>query len=545
MQSLGTNPAEIALQSPSAGDRRFRVRHKAQLPAYASLNGDSSAPTLDLSEVVNLSEDGMAIQTSVPLEIGQDATFFLDLPETNAFIRAEGKVVWAGGSGRLGIQFSELPTDLNLALKKWLFANAIAGCVNHAAESETVTTPDASDEHSLSVQEAGTPAEDFEPSAHPDHTALLSALEAVAREVKALGTDLDACLYLVARRAQTFTRAGSAAIALSEGESDVMVCRANAGLSAPPLGARLRTGSGFSGECVRTGQLLRCDDSETDPRVDRESCRFLGIRSMIAVPIRCAEAIVGLLEVFAEEPYAFGPEAEIVLPRLAEIIADAVRRAGSPPDDCQAKAANVDDEFPVEELADVAVPELSRSRNVLLIAAAVTLVFVVLWLIETWGGDIRRHSTAPQAEQESKTLPLSSAVPAASAADLPDLRRLADQGDPSAQFAVGARYATGEDVPQDYAEAVRWFTKAAEQGNVPAQATLGAYCWAGRGGPPDLTKAYFWSFLAEAGGDEASRTRVALLASRLNRGQILAAQKQANDWFKRHEMKGVNEADAQ
>jgi TPR repeat protein len=90
-------------------------------------------------------------------------------------------------------------------------------------------------------------------------------------------------------------------------------------------------------------------------------------------------------------------------------------------------------------------------------------------------------------------------------------------------------------IPQDYAEAFRWFSMAAEHGNVPAQATLAAYYWEGRGVTQDWVKAYYWSVLAEAGGDEASKQRAALLASRLNRNQILAAQQQANDWLREHQ----------
>jgi TPR repeat protein len=116
------------------------------------------------------------------------------------------------------------------------------------------------------------------------------------------------------------------------------------------------------------------------------------------------------------------------------------------------------------------------------------------------------------------------------------LRKLADEGDPAAQFALGARYATGEGVSQNYSEAVRWFDKAGEQGHVVAQATLGAYYWAGRGVSQDLSKAYFWSILAQAGGDEASKYRVAVLASRMPHAQVVAAQERANDWIKRHQL---------
>jgi TPR repeat protein len=100
---------------------------------------------------------------------------------------------------------------------------------------------------------------------------------------------------------------------------------------------------------------------------------------------------------------------------------------------------------------------------------------------------------------------------------------------------MGARYATGEEVKQDYAEAVNWFTRAAEQGHVNAQAMLGAYYGVGRGVPQDLNKAYFWSILAQAGGDEASKYRIPLLVSHMSRSQIIAAQQLANEWLKQHQ----------
>src|SRR5262249_33986876 len=111
-----------------------------------------------------------------------------------------------------------------------------------------------------------------------------------------------------------------------------------------------------------------------------------------------------------------------------------------------------------------------------------------------------------------------------------------------AQFAMGAHYSTGDQVKQDYGEAVRWFTKAAEQGNVVAQATLGAYYWAGRGVPQDLNKAYFWSILARAGGDEGSKYRGAVLTSRMTRAQVLAVQQQADEWLKQHQLAGSSKA---
>jgi hypothetical protein len=168
----------------------------------------------------------------------------------------------------------------------------------------------------------------------------------------------------------------------------------------------------------------------------------------------------------------------------------------------------------------------------LFVAAIGTFIFALLWLIAPWVSSTMRSSARIPAHVQPPpaALPKSSNLPA-NVSDLASLRKVAEQGDPAAQFSLGARYATGEEVKQDYTEAVRWFTLAAEQGHILAQATLGAYYWAGRGVPQDLTKAYYWSVLAQAGGDQASKYRVAVLASRMSRSQVLAAQQQANEWL--------------
>ena len=161
----------------------------------------------------------------------------------------------------------------------------------------------------------------------PDYTDTLSAVTAVQREVEALGADLSGALQLIASRAQTLVRASGAAIALSTANPDTMDCHASAGPGAPPVGARLQVGSGFSGECVKTGRLLRCDDTGLDSRVDRESCQALEIRSILAVPVHVGEKAIGILDVFSEQPNAFSEGDSRALQRLAETVLAAVNRA--------------------------------------------------------------------------------------------------------------------------------------------------------------------------------------------------------------------------
>jgi N-acetylmuramoyl-L-alanine amidase/putative methionine-R-sulfoxide reductase with GAF domain len=134
---------------------------------------------------------------------------------------------------------------------------------------------------------------------------------------------LDEVLQLVAERALAITGADGVAIALAEG--DAIVCRALAGNVTPDAGARLDPNSGFSGACLSSGQVVRCDDTETDPRVNAAACRRLGTRSMVAVPLPAKQTIIGLVEAFSSEPYGFNDCDVRSLSLLAELVLAALR----------------------------------------------------------------------------------------------------------------------------------------------------------------------------------------------------------------------------
>jgi GAF domain-containing protein len=143
--------------------------------------------------------------------------------------------------------------------------------------------------------------------------------------------DLDATLQLLVERAQYITGASGAAVALRQGAT--MVCCASSGASAPELGAHLQIDSGLSAESVKTRQVLHCDDAENDPRVNRESCRALGIASVVVMPLVRGEEVYGVFELLSGRPRAFEERDFVALNRLAEMIqtavehADAARRA--------------------------------------------------------------------------------------------------------------------------------------------------------------------------------------------------------------------------
>jgi GAF domain-containing protein len=144
--------------------------------------------------------------------------------------------------------------------------------------------------------------------------------------VTALGTeiDLEPAISVIAERAQTLTGASGAAIALRKG--DEMVCRARAGRTAPDLGVRLQSDSGISADCVRTGEVVLCHDAEKNPQVDLAACQRLGVRSILAAPLRHFRRTLGVFEVFSAAPYAFAARDVATMQLLSSVMVAAISR---------------------------------------------------------------------------------------------------------------------------------------------------------------------------------------------------------------------------
>jgi TPR repeat protein len=319
----------------------------------------------------------------------------------------------------------------------------------------------------------------------------------------------------------------------------------------------LHVDSGFSGECVRTGRLLSCHDTETDARVDREGCRALGIRSILAAPVRVGEKVIGILEVFSPHPSAFGPNDSTVMQRLAETVLAAVNRAArsanltppapkpvpfaaSPGSVLFASEAGKerDNDLPLEDETHGGI-RLPRAHLLVLVCAAATIALVLGYQLAPWIQEKIHAHRSPQtvlaSSLPSVNIPAAPAPPTVETATLDQLVQLAETGDAAAQNALGLRYAQGDGVKQNEREAIRWFTKAAEQGNVPAQYKLGLLYWRGDGIPRDTNQAYFWIVLARAGGEVGSKDVAAVLAAGMTHAQAAAIEREAELWFQRHQ----------
>ncbi len=145
-------------------------------------------------------------------------------------------------------------------------------------------------------------------------------------EVQALITDehfdLDAFMQRVVDLGEQLTHATGAVVELVEG--DEMVYRAASTSIRGHLGLRLQRSGSLSGLCVAQATALRCDDADDDPRVDREACRTVGVRSMICAPLLRRGQAVGALKVMSSKPHAFDSSDQHLLNVMAGTIGAAL-----------------------------------------------------------------------------------------------------------------------------------------------------------------------------------------------------------------------------
>jgi putative methionine-R-sulfoxide reductase with GAF domain len=532
----GASLVETAQKNAIYGrERRRAVRNPVHTPAYASLSGSAQSVSLELCEILNISESGTCIQAPEPMKVNRLLPLALDLSETGDRIYTTGHVVWSESNGRAGIRFPELPENSLMQLQRWLQANHAAGSVSVAAVSEAHIE----NESPASAQQTVL----ARPGSAAGYSSLIAEWAEIEKDVELFGPNVSAALQLIAERALTLTWATGSAIALrSEITSSELICEARAGNDSPELGARLDTDSGFSAECVRNGSTLICDDAEMDPRVDRESCRILGIRSIIACPIIVDKnQNIGVLEVFSPEPTAFWDNDARTLERLARIIANAIVRAKQP----IGKAPIADQSEVKQESKLQLTPDKSlesdliifgpspRARLTILFACGIVAVIFSVCLAAPWISDAMTKFTSPPSSQAAEVKSTNVDYVGMSVADL---EKIAQHNDSAAQYSLGMKYASGDGITKDYHAALGWFLKAADNGNPRAAVKIASCFWAGKGTQQDFGRAYFWGLLAQAAGDETGRVIVINSAPHLSDRHRSAEQQEADSWLRSHHM---------
>ena len=133
MFSLGVN---FVLYKPVAYDRalsslraaravmRKEKRKNARAVVHAHATIDYANVQQERATLVDLAQDGMAVQFGKKLPPTSKVYFQFKLPQQSAVIRLSGQVVWQDWNGRAGVQFVDVPKTSRKLLTDFLTANA-------------------------------------------------------------------------------------------------------------------------------------------------------------------------------------------------------------------------------------------------------------------------------------------------------------------------------------------------------------------------------------------------------------------------------------
>jgi GAF domain len=122
--------------------------------------------------------------------------------------------------------------------------------------------------------------------------------------------------------------ASGAVVAVRDAEG--IRCVASAG-DAPAVGSRLQPDSTFTRECIETGEVALCEDTEKDSRIQPAIARSLNLRSAVAVPIKVQGAVIGVIEVFSSLPSDIYTADVAVLKQCANLFAHIIVPGSSQP----------------------------------------------------------------------------------------------------------------------------------------------------------------------------------------------------------------------
>jgi TPR repeat protein len=100
------------------------------------------------------------------------------------------------------------------------------------------------------------------------------------------------------------------------------------------------------------------------------------------------------------------------------------------------------------------------------------------------------------------------------------------------EYKIGEEYREGKGIPQNYQEAIEWYTLSAEQGNVNGQIGLGKIYEVLQ----QYTKSHKWYNIAGTNVEEAREHRD-IVEKKMTPTQILEAQKLAKEWMDKHQKK--------
>jgi putative methionine-R-sulfoxide reductase with GAF domain len=178
-------------------------------------------------------------------------------------------------------------------------------------------------EASAKLQSGNMPSDDHSPP-NGDYALILAEIVEAQHEIQLGDLECDQAMAMVAERIARITSASGAAIGIVEGNT--MRYRAGAGAAALPLGTEVSLETAISAITVRTGQVLRTPNVNSEALFDPSLCRKRQILSLIAVPIYHDGNIVGALELYFDRMQGFDEQDIQTCQLMAGLVSESIGR---------------------------------------------------------------------------------------------------------------------------------------------------------------------------------------------------------------------------
>jgi putative methionine-R-sulfoxide reductase with GAF domain len=157
-----------------------------------------------------------------------------------------------------------------------------------------------------------------------DYTLTLAEIVEAQHQIQVRHLGLDAAMGVVAERIVRITRASGAGIGILDGAT--VRYRAAAGPPALPAGSEVPMKIAVCQANIRTGQVIRTKDVDTEFLFDPEPARQRGIRSLVAVPIHYDGSIVGALELYFDKIEGYAEQDIHTCQLMAGLVTEAMGR---------------------------------------------------------------------------------------------------------------------------------------------------------------------------------------------------------------------------
>src|SRR3984957_4490075 len=170
------------------------------------------------------------------------------------------------------------------------------------------------------------------------YTLTLAQIVETQQQILTRRLELENAMALVAQRAAEITKAAGSAIGIVEAQSDgnrtdakkldgkKLQYRAGSGLLTLARGSAVALEKALCFNCLRSGEVIRGADVNSDFLLDAEECRRRGIGSLIAVPIYRDSGIVGALELYFASANAFTEQDVHSCQLMAGLVTEALAR---------------------------------------------------------------------------------------------------------------------------------------------------------------------------------------------------------------------------